>query len=57
MTSMPAQLDRNPSAAPHSFVYKVIVLLAAGFVLAAWGFSAGPGYMQLVVPTDYAIRT
>ncbi|HYZ40123.1 MAG TPA: hypothetical protein VE687_05780, partial [Stellaceae bacterium] len=49
MTSTPVQPDRNCSAVPHSFIYKVMVLLAAGFVLAAWGFSADPGYIRLAL--------
>jgi len=49
MTDRPAQ-NRNSSAVPHSLVYRGILLLAAGFVIAAaWGFSADAGYIRLAL--------
>jgi hypothetical protein len=49
MTGTPVQPDQNFSVAPHSLVFKAIALLAAGFVVAAWGFSADPGYIRLAL--------
>ena len=49
MTDRPAQPNRNSSAVPHSLVYRGILLLAAGFVIAAWGFSADAGYIRLAL--------
>ena len=49
MTDAPEQPGRNSSAVPHSLVYRGIRLLAVGFVIAAWGFSADRGYIRLAL--------
>jgi len=49
MTGAPTQPDRYPSLAPHPLIRRTILLLAAGFVVAAWGFSTGRGYIRLAV--------
>ena len=43
------QPDRNSWAVPHAGVYQAMVLLVMAFVLAAWGFSADPGYIRLAL--------
>jgi hypothetical protein len=43
------QPDRNSWAVPHAGFYQAMVLLVMAFVLAAWGFSADPGYIRLAL--------
>jgi hypothetical protein len=49
MADTPTQSERNCWIASHPVVRKAILLFAAGFVLAAWGFSADRGYIRLAL--------
>jgi hypothetical protein len=44
-----AALDRLSTATPHPFVYRAMIGFALWFVLAAWGFYAGRGYIGLAL--------
>jgi hypothetical protein len=49
MADIPEQTGHNSNDFLHSVVYRAIIILAAGFVLAAWGFSADRGYIRLAL--------
>jgi PDZ domain len=49
MANAPAQSERNSWTPPHPLVRKAILLMAAGFVIAAWGFCADRGYIRLAL--------
>jgi hypothetical protein len=53
MVETSAKQARNTCDFLPSAVYRAMMVLAAGFVLAAWGFSADRGYIRL----DLAVVT
>jgi hypothetical protein len=44
-----ANSERSSTGALHPFVYKAMIGFAAWFVLAAWAFYAGRGYIALLL--------